>query len=167
MEQTTLTGPTLIMPDLNAKSFTANGTEYFISSSLSIERLAIREKMELKFGFGSSFTQVFDALKDAYGLLNDRKFADAAVKLYNTMQGVANADENEISAVELCTLFINAAGEDITVYDAAVMEKKKEDWKKGGIDAKFFFQLAALTTSGFISAFKAVTQSSLLPGNQE
>lgn len=163
MEQATLTAPELIMPDLNAKSFTANGTEYFISNEMPIYRMAISQKLELEFGFGASFAELVNTHKELYTLLNDRKFVDCAVKVYNTLNGMAQVDELKIGCVEFCTLFINTAGEDISIYDQAVMEKKKEDWNKGLISPRFFFQLAALYTNGFISAYKGLIQGTLIP----
>lgn len=146
---------------LDTKEFEANGTKYFIASSLSIERMALREQFDLEFGIGASFKETFDTLREAYNLLNERKFADAAVCLNDRMKGIVNVEKKEVPAVRFCTLFINAEGEDITTYSDEIAAKKIEDWKREGIDSKFFFQLAALSTNGFINAFKEITRNTL------
>lgn len=147
-------------PGLEATSFeTWNGKKYYIQKSLSAERMAMREKLEIQFSFGVTFENLFKALTDTYVLLNDRKFADAAVNIHNTINGIANSDNQQVSAVELCKLFINQEGEDISIYDPKVMEQKSEDWKD--IDVKYFFQLAALSVHGWINAYKELTQSFL------
>lgn len=154
--------PELRNPRLEATSFTTwNGKTYYVQKSLSAERMAMREKLELQFSFGVSFQNLFKALADTYVLLNDRKFADAAVEIKNTMNGIVNSDNQQVSAVELCKLFINQEGEDISVYDQKVMDQKSEDWKD--IDVKYFFQLAALSVQGWIQVYKELTQSFLKP----
>lgn len=152
--------PTLKNPGLQAEKFeTWNGKTYYIQKSLSMERLAMREKLELQFSFGVSFQALFKALTDTYVLLNDRKFADAAVEIHKAIGGITNSDNQKVSAVELCKLFINAEDEDIKVYDPKVMEQKSEDWKD--IDVKYFFQLAAISVQGWIQSYKELSQSFL------
>lgn len=156
-----LSEPVLKMPDLNARSFWANGTEYFIHESISIKRFAVKQKFDIAFAYGSNFKQVYDAVKAAYQKLNERKDADAAVELYRLMEGLVNVDENQIGVINQCTLFINSAGENIAQYEQHVMDKKIRDWSEEGIDIKFFFLLAARHIPGFIDACKERIQSSL------
>lgn len=153
----------LKMPDLQAKSFIANGTEYFIAESISIERLRIKNRLDIAHGYGGDFGQVFKSVKAAYDKLNEQKTADASYELRKLMEGMVNVDEGEIGSVRLCTLFMNTLGEDVRYYNKAVMDKKIADWEKEGIDVNFFLLKAISGIAGFMPALNEHTPNSLSP----
>ncbi len=149
------------MPDLHAKSFVANGVTYYISESISIERLRIKNRLDIAHSYGGDFSQVFGAVKQAYGKLNEQKLADAAFELRKLMEGMVNVDEGEIGAVRLCTLFMNTMDEDIRFYNKAVMDKKIADWEQEGIDSTYFFLRAISTIPDFTRHLKELTPNLL------
>lgn len=168
MDKTNLKAPPeLWAPELNALNFEANGTKYTVSSRLSIERLALHQRFELEFGFNTSFLEMLETLKKCYLLLNDKKFADAAVHIHNAIFGMAKTEEEDLQSIRLCTLFINYEGEDTSTYNEDIYQKKLQDWKKSNIDGIYFFQRAALSSNGYISAYKELIKSTLINPVQE
>lgn len=149
-------------PGLEETTFQANGTKYTISKRLSIERLALHQRFEIEFGFNTSFLGLVEALKAIYLHLNSRNFADAAVCTHNAMYGIAKTEENELQSIRLCSLFMNYEGEDTSTYNEDIYAKKAEDWKRANIDGLYFFQRAALSSNGYINAYKEAIQGTLL-----
>lgn len=139
-------------------SFEANGKTYYIESSINIKRYTEFEKMQLEVGFGASFAEVFGALKNAYNLANEQKFADLAVLLYNTMNGIKkSSSERYNSALTMCTLFVNTEGENRTVWTKEEAQIKLNDWSKEGYDVNDFFLLAVNSIHNFAEAYKGLT----------
>lgn len=138
--------------------FTANGKKYFIESSLNIKRFSEFEKIQLEVGFGISFSDVFDRLKQGYDLANKQKFADLSVMLYNMMHGIKKAStERYNSALTMCTLFINTEEEDRTTWSIDLAEKKLKDWSDEGFDVRDFFLLAVSSIDNFAQNYKELT----------
>jgi hypothetical protein len=149
-----LNAPALWMPAMDARSFEANGNEYFIQKSLSVDYMEHFERKEIEFGFGASFQVISSALVEVFQLLNKREEVSAGVLVRDLIKGIANLEERHTSAVELCTLFMLRKGEDTSKYDEKLAEEKIADWKAANIDVNFFFQHAALSVNGFIHAFR-------------
>lgn len=149
--------------DQNITTFTANGREYRKASSLSIDRLKVKQKFDAAFAYGGDFKQVFTSVNRAFKLLNERKDADAAVELYRLTEGLVNVDEGEIGAFRICTLFWNTPDEDIRYYNKEVMDRKIADWNAEGIDAAFFLKSAMLSITGFIESYKERILNTLSP----
>lgn len=150
-----------IMPDLNAKTFTANGKTYTRLNSLPVARYEEYERLQIEFAFNASFENLFKAMQAAYLDLNQMKVADASVKLYNALHGITAIEAKDTAACKLCALFIVADGEDITKVDEALNSQKIEDWRLEGIDVNYFFTLAALFINGYKDAYKMLTQDTL------
>lgn len=148
----------VFLPDVNERSFECNGKIYRVAASLSVERYEILERFEIEFGFGVTFKTMFDAWVEQYNCLNADKRADAAVNAYKVINGMTNIDNAQIYAFQLCTLFINADGEDVRYYDTELAAKKVQDWKDGGIDSRFFFHHAARSVNEYFSVYRSLVQ---------
>lgn len=151
--------------DLNQPSFEANGKTYTIEGGLSIERYAEFQILEKELAYGLTVKGMFDKINDGYQLLNQQRFADAAVLMNNLMRGVSKMEEREPVILKICALFCNTEGEDRTVINDDMITAKIGDWKKEGIDFKCFFQLASSSVSGLLEIYRSVTQA--ISGNTE
>lgn len=140
--------------------FNANGKEYIIRQSLTIERFEEFEKLQIQVGYGVDFRGMFGNLRKAYDYLNASQPADAGVLLYNTMNGVKNEiDGRENEVLQLCALFICTENEDLTIFDENLMKAKIDDWKIEGIAMESFFTLAFNLVNGFIPVYNQVSAS--------
>jgi len=140
--------------EATVKSFTANGTEYFVEYSLSIARYKAYLKLQNHFAFDGGFGGVMQSLKSAYELLNKQNFADSAVLLHNTLNGIETIDTRHHAAVSMCCLFLNSKDEDRRYIDDTVIEKKVKDFETEGIPMDFFLQLAKSLTIGYLENLK-------------
>lgn len=146
--------------DLTKESFKAKGKTYKIYSTLSIARFIEFEKLQAEVGFGFTFDQFFNKLKDTYEALNKGKLADAAVKVHNMLTGIADKiDRRKHPVLMLCALFICEEKEDRSKYDEKVMTQKIQDWQEEGLEIQDFFTLAFNFVSGFIPAYNEISQS--------
>lgn len=143
--------------DMSKPSFVANGITYHIESALSIERFCEYQILEKEAGFGVTFKNLFNNLKELHALMNNVKFVEAAVKLDNMMRGVAKLEEREPTLLKICALFINTADEDRSTINSDMIGKKIEDWKQE-YDVRDFFQLALNTVDGFLEIYANATQ---------
>lgn len=144
--------------DINAKSFKANGKEYFIErGGLSQKRLIEFEKKQVSLGYGISFIELYENVKQIYELCNQSKTADIAVKSYNILKGIKNFEERNNQCLELCALFINTKDEDRRTINQDMIDQKLADWDEEGLDVVPFFQLGVGSIQDFSVAYKAVT----------
>ena len=141
--------------DPTAKSFVANGVEYFIEYELNVTRFMEYEKLQGHVAFGIDFQTMFSKLKELWETYNKQKFADGAVIIHNLMSGISrNIEKRYPPVMLLCTLFINTKDEDRTKWNEESANKKIEDWKE--YDTKGFFQLAVSLITGFGEAYNEV-----------
>lgn len=145
--------------DLKAKSFRANGTEYFIETGLSFERFRMYQKLQIECGYEVGFAGMFKHIKEIYDLCNGMKFADIAVKTSNIMHGIAKVEERKIPILSLCALFINSKDEDRTIINDDIVDKKIADWEAEGLDITPFFHLALGSIQDFSKAWEEVSQT--------
>ena len=145
--------------DIKTKSFTANGKEYFIEmGGISMERFIEYEKLQVELGYGVTFIQLYELIKESYELCNKQKFADLAVKLYNVLQSVKTFEERRTPAFELCALFINEKNENRAIITKDMISVKLADWEAEGLDAVPFFQLAVSSLQNFSTAYNVAIQ---------
>lgn len=72
-----------------------------------------------------------------YTLLNEGRFADAAVKQHGVVHGSIRIDERRKHPLMLiCSLFIAAPNEDLTTWNEAEAAEKINDWSN--VDMAFF-----------------------------
>lgn len=153
-------GGQLKVIDLNQKQFDANGKTYYIETSLSFERYIMYQKMQHQLAWDAGFYGVYETLKKTYELVNQMKFADAAVQLHNTMSGLKMVDSREVPALTLCALFINTEEEDRKIINDDMIKKKLADWEAEGLDILPFFQLAMDSIQNFKKVYSEIILSS-------
>ena len=140
---------------LQPKSFMANGNEYTIVDTMSIERWKYLEDFQELLAWGVGFDELFKQLKKIYTLLDENKQNEPRIIIHNLLHGVKNKLENRYHpALMLCTLFIVRKDEDQTVYDEMFMNEKVNDWKLEGYEINDFFQLAWTLVPGFIKHYQ-------------
>lgn len=165
MEELKATGLKRI--DFNTGVFEANGTQYTIEGGLSIERYCELQTVEKEMAFGVTFKALYDNIQRAYDLQNKQKFADVSVLLNDIIRGMVKVQEKEPFALKICTLFINAEGEDRRDFSMDLMTKKINDWKTEGIDMRDFFQVAFDSMPGYIEIYQKISRIiSAQPGSE-
>jgi len=127
---------------ISDSEFIANGKLYFIEPELSAERFARMQEIEIELGYNVSYDTLHKGLSKSYNLLNENKFADAAVFIHNLMNSIGNLEERKEPIMQYCSMFINTVDEDRRKVDEKIMSQKIEDWKEEGIDYHSFFRLA-------------------------
>lgn len=154
-------------PDVQA--FTANGTRYRVSRSVSMDRWEAYELLSVEIGMARSFTQFMDGLREAYDMCNQVAagkpvFADLAVLLRDMLIGSTLVGEKQQPAVlKMAALFINYEGEDVRFIDDGIIQKKIDDWREEGIDMQFFFGFALRSIPGFFEAYKVASRDTSKP----
>lgn len=134
-----------------SKPFMANGKKYAMSETVAIERWAEYEKLQPRLTYGIDFDSMSKALFKAYGAINEKRFADAAVIVHNLMSGIKDVkDEARIHpALLMCALIVNYEGEDTRVFNKEIQLEKIKDWQVEGLDILSFFALALKCINGF------------------
>lgn len=151
--------------------FTANGHEYRVMKSLSIDRYEAYEVLQVEIGFSRSFQQFHEQAKEALALCNKvasgkEVFADLAILLRDMVIGCALLDGKQTpSILKMCSLFIVRENEDLKTIDDQVIQDKVDDWRQEGIDVRFFFQFALHSIPGFIEAFRLYSPGTSSQGN--
>jgi hypothetical protein len=151
--------------DLNEQFFICQSRKFFIQESLSFVRYRELQKLNLEFGFSSTFVDIFENVKKAMDLMNKVQFVDAAVTLHNILTGIKSYDDKNDVALRMCALFINEEGEDVTSFDEGKVKEKIECWSKE-LDVLPFFQLAANLVPGWISASEIISPDGTNQENQ-
>lgn len=160
--------PTLKKLEPTVEAFEANGKQYRVYRSVSLDRYEAYEILQEEIGLARSFSQLMDELRHAYDLCNrvatgQPVFADLAVTLRDMLIGTTLVGERQTHAVlKMAALFINREGEDIRTINDELINSKVADWKSEGIDMGFFFQFALLSIPGFIEAYRATSRDTSL-----
>jgi len=153
----------------DTQEFIANGKQYRVYSSVSIDRWEQYELLQIEAGLGRTFDQLVGTLRDALQMCNEVAsgkpvFADLAIMLRDQLVGLTLIDERRTPAIlKLCTLFINREGEDVRYIDEGLMQSKIDDWRKEGISVRFFFGFALRSIPGFFEAFTELSRSISAP----
>jgi hypothetical protein len=139
--------------------FMANGKKYIIESGFSIERYAFYQKYQIELGYNCTFDKMFQEWERVVMLANKLQFSDIVIIAYNMSRAIAKLDEKEPAVLKLCALFVNEENEDRRTITEDMITAKIRDWQEEGIDVGDFFTLASNTITGFITAYKKVSQS--------
>lgn len=134
--------------DIGEGEFVANKVLYFYEPELSAERFRKMQELEIELGYGVSYKKMFDGIKKSYELVNEQKFADAAVYLHNLMTSIGDLEQRKSPIMEYCAMFINRADEDRRTVDEKVIADKIKDWEIEGYDYHSFFLLAVNMVRG-------------------
>lgn len=150
--------------DLDAKSFIANGNQYFLSEGLSFERLWKYELMQRELAFNMSASDLFNLILDTYNGINDvvrdpSKGNNLIVKLHNAMTSLNNLTERKPKIFYISTLFWNKVGEDARVWSNELAEEKIYDWQEEGLDATFFLAQSLSFMKDFLESYNKFIQN--------
>lgn len=154
--------------DFEADHIPANGRIYKVQRDLSIVRYKELEQMEIEFYYGFDMHGMFNKMKEIYGDLNKSKPADASVKLYRLMEGVADRiDKRQPTVLNICSLFLVTDDEDVTTWTQDLANKKIEDWQAEGYVMDDFFSLAATVVPNFIRDYQSILEDTFLKAQEE
>ena len=152
--------------DFEKKHFECQGRKFFLKDSLSFNRYRELQKLILEFGYSATFIDIFKNLRIAWDHMNALKLGEASVVIHNIMVGVNSLEEKYDSAFRICALFIDEEGEDVTLYDEAMMREKIDCWGKE-LDVTPFFQLASRLVPFWINAYKIVSKDGSVKGEKK
>lgn len=139
--------------------FEANGVWYNVSEKIATGRMAAYQKLTATYGFGLNTKGFHAMLTQVWAHLQKLEFGAISVLVYNALEGLTKIEENRVQALEICTLFINAEGENLRHWDEATAEKKISDWQEAGIGADFFLVLAANCASGYKAVYERLSRT--------
>jgi hypothetical protein len=159
MDNTALTEPKTLDP--NTRRFEANGVWYNVSDKIATGRMAAYQKLTATYGFGLNTKGFFEMLTNLWHQIQEKQFGSCAVLVYNALEGITKIQENQVQALEICTLFINADGEDCKKWDDSLAQKKIADWSEEGIDSAFFIVQASLCVAGLTDVYKRLSHTTL------
>lgn len=145
-------------PDITGNTFIANGKRYFIEGKISIDRKIYSDKLLVEVASGSSVGESFNDLKKLFDLLNEKKFAECAVKIHDKMNGLKNWKERKDTVLSLCALYINREDEDRRVITDEIIKDKIADWQEEGIEYNFFLTMAYSLLRGLIKIWNDTSQ---------
>lgn len=146
----------IIQLPANTRFFEAGGNKYQVEDSITVGRYKHYQLLEVQLGFTVSMSDLVDMMKSAYGALNDRRDADAAVLLKQMLEGVTFIVEKKPIALYVATLFINRPDEDRSFWSQDLAEQKINDWKD--IDPNFFLGLALGQVRRFPEKYREIAE---------
>lgn len=147
--------------DLTKKTFTANGTEYFIESEISIQRSVYAEAAKFILEKGMSVGKQTEDWKKVYDACNNNKLADVAVIAYNNMRGFKDFFEDHSPVLKLCACYINAKDEDRRYMSDDLVNKKVKDWSEEGLSMRGFFLLSLALIKKEVEGYESATRDIL------
>jgi hypothetical protein len=158
-------GPVLKTLSLKDRKFKANGRNYTIVDKIPLAYYKKYQQLVPRLTYGASFDTVFQNLKKAFTLLNEKRFADSAVTIHNIMSGIAEVEDNNRndSALLICTLIIVRDDEKFDKFDPDLANAKIADWAAEGYDVDGFFQLALISIQNFRGTFVEFIQEQMKP----
>lgn len=150
----------LISVDVSANSFEGrSGRKYIVYPSLSTERYRVFESLQLEMEYGVTLSGFKTELETIYRLLNELKFADAAVMVNNAINGASRIESGgPHPLLMICALFICPADEDQGRWNEAEAAEKVGDW--ANIDVAFFLSCAKRLFHRYLPGSDTVSRSS-------
>ncbi len=140
------------------RMFTANGKNYFISTSVSVGRAVYIEEAKIEMETGVRVGQTTEGFIRIYDLLNAGKVADAAREAYNRAMAVDTMLNRPSPALRICACFMNREGEDIRGITEELVMSKIEDWKAEGLSMESFFTIALIFIAEETADLKSFTK---------
>jgi len=143
--------------DLSKNELPANGTDYLIKYSLTVERWKAFEKLQNHFAFGLAFDEIEKKISDSIAFANAGKGIEAWNIIYNLREGIAyRLEDREHPAMLMLSLFIVTKDEDLTTWNEEDQKKKIADWNAEGYDVNDFFVLASNLVKNFLPVYKEI-----------
>jgi len=154
--------PILKTIDIPSGKLMAGGEQYFIQYSLSTNFYIEYLKKLPRLTFHSTFAGMYDTLSKIYTAAssgNDMIYAISQARelSWNQLDAIRRFDENEIpDIVDFCCLFIHKAGDDVSKFDHAYHELKKQIISAEGYDVASFFTLAFSLIENYGNAYHKI-----------
>lgn len=147
--------------DVNFTEFMANGHKYIKNVIFPIERYEAFEILQPQLAYDLDFSALYKMDIKLYSLLNESKFADSSVLVYNRMEKIKELLDKKRThpALLLCALAINREDEKPDEYDENFQLEKIEDWRKEGFAMQDFFLFAASIMKGLPTAYNELMMS--------
>ena len=148
--------------DGGLEDFMANGHKYRAirpGEPIGIQRWTEFEKLKLVFGFGQTFTAIFDALKAIQDLAAaDKPFSEIRTEIIlsvnSMLRGITDLSQARYNkALYLASVFIVREGDDIRSWDTHLAEQYIQDWAEEGLSEQDFFYFAGSVTNTFAAKF--------------
>ena len=143
--------PQLKRIDFQANKFVANGKTYFNQTGyFSLKRRALFDKMSVEVLFDCTFSEIYKSYNKIYVYLTSgnelvKSHSSALIEAFNRLNSIKSSADKGFTLpkpyVRLCTLFINAEGEDIKDWSEELANQKMADWEAEGIVDDDFFLL--------------------------
>jgi hypothetical protein len=152
------------------KDFIANGVKYSITDIKDITpaRYFVYEQLKFKYAYDASPEQVAQEIAKAHNIINnilagkkDKGDAmDALTIMYALVQTLQQPVDDFSKAnymLQICTLFINTDGEDVTKWSDDLANEKIANWMSNPeLGMKFFF---AMAVDAVIELSRALSQA--------
>lgn len=146
---------------MDAKTFTANGVEYGVATSMSIRRWEEYEILQVEVGLARTYEQFSQQLSRLGGLINklarrEDALAEMMMIVNDLTTGSFLVTNREVHpALKMCALFINRKDENLADITDELIAEKVNDWRIEGISVNYFFGFAWHLIPGFVAAYKA------------
>lgn len=146
--------------DINSGKIPVGNRILYIQGNLSSIRYVEYLKRLPRLTFRVTFEGMYDTLSKIYMAAssgNDMIYAiqQARELSMNQLDAIKRFDDNEIpDIIDLCCLFLNWEGEDISQFDHAIHEAKKQELTREGYDISSFFHLAGNLIEKFPAAYQ-------------
>lgn len=134
-----------------------DGTIYTVTNGINVARYTAFEKYSQAASLGVMPKQLFESMKKTHEFFNSGKFADALLNNANNMVSVARIADNELNPFfYLCTMFINAKDEDLTIWNEAMAKQKIDNLNEYAADDFFLFanNIAPVCTDDLSEIFR-------------
>jgi hypothetical protein len=133
-------------------------------SPIGVQRWTEYEKLKIVFGFGRTFEQMYDALKNIQNLLaSDNPFheirQEAIISIHELIKGIASEGRARYNhAFYLCSIFIIRAGDEGKPWTFEMATDYIEDWEQSALNEQDMFFFALSVTSGLSHVLKKERQ---------
>jgi len=146
----------------NGTPFMANGKEYFIEDSLSIDRWIYMNELVIQLGFGVEYEEMQQNWFSVIDMAEKQKFASIVIMAHNQVNGISKIYNREPMILKFCALFMNTADEERGTITEDVISIKIEDWKKEGLGIDGFLEFSLLKVKGLAESFQNAIQGDFL-----
>lgn len=141
--------------DEHTRAFDANGRRFIVHDLLTVDGFQRLEELRVEMEAGNTAGDLLKLLQKAYKLLNEQKYADACVVMYNAINIGERINTGKPPAWMMAlTLFVRPEGADLSKWDEQEAEQWVSDWNEEGYAAPDLFSLAFASRVRFDSAFQ-------------
>lgn len=145
--------------DANTKVFTANGTKYIFTETLTVHRFWQFERYKKQLEISINLVDIYNLILKCYDTIpkvmrDPKEGADLMFELRNTLSGLNDLNKRIPVAFYMSTLFWNREGEILSEWDEASAQEKISDWNIEEIDHAFFLKTCLPFIEDFLIDYK-------------